>query len=85
MLTFNTHIGLLQFSKLCFGLDATPAICQRTIKCILARIQKVGCYLDDNVVKGNNDEEYINLLRIVFQRLSDANINLKTEKIDSIF
>ena len=54
LVVINTQKGLLQYTRLPFGVSAAPAIFQRTIPPYLC------VYLDDIFVTGKTEEENLN-------------------------
>ena len=78
--TINTHKGLLQYTRLPFGVASTPAIFQRTIENILQDIKHVCVYLDDILVTGTTEEEHLHNLDQVLSKLENAGICLKRNK-----
>ncbi|XP_064461874.1 uncharacterized protein K02A2.6-like [Ornithodoros turicata] len=80
VLVVNTHTGLFQFHRMPFGIASAPAIFQRTIEQVTARLDYVACYLDDIIVTGTTLEHHLSNLAKVFQRLSDFGFTLKKEK-----
>ena len=78
--TINTHRGLFQFNRLCFGVSSAPGIFQRVMENLLRDIPGVVCYLDDCVVAGLNREEHDSRLRMVFERFQEAGLKLRKEK-----
>lgn len=76
----NTHKGLFTYTRLPFGVSSSPAIFQRTMEGVLQGIVKVAVYLDDILLTGKDDEDYIHTLGLVLQRLEDAGLCLKRSK-----
>lgn len=79
---FITRDGLFQFKRMPFGLKNAPAIFQKTMESILAGLVDVNCsiYIDDLLVYGKTEDELINNLRLVFERLKKYNVALKGSK-----
>lgn len=76
----NTHKGLFTYTRLPFGVSSSPAIFQRTMEGVLQGIVKVAVYLDNILLTGKDDEDYIHTLGLVLQRLEDAGLCLKRSK-----
>lgn len=76
----NTHMGLYRYTRLPYGVASAPAICQQTMDKVLQGIDMVGCILDDIIITGKNDEEHLQNLDTVLQRLSDFNVQLNASK-----
>ena len=78
--TINTHKGLFQYNRLPFAVSAAPAIFQRTMENLLQGIEGVVVYLDDILVTGKCQDQYLQRLEEVLQRLSAAGLRLKRVK-----
>ena len=76
----NTHKGLFQFNRLPFGISSAPAIFQRTMESLLQGIPFVVVYLDDILVTGPTQEDHLQNLRKVLQRLQQAGLRLQRGK-----
>ncbi|XP_071843318.1 uncharacterized protein [Apostichopus japonicus] len=57
-----------------------PAIFQQSMDKILNGLEGVGCYLDDIIITGKDDEEHKRNLLAVVERLNQFNVKLKREK-----
>ena len=68
-----------------FGLCNTPATFQRLMDLVLAGLQWSSClvYLDDIIVTGKTFLEHLHHLRVVFDRLREANLKLMPAKLRS--
>ena len=80
--TINTHKGLYQYSRLPFGIASAPAIFQKTMDAILQGIPHMICYIDDILVTGANDEEHLQNLGEVLQRLEQHSLRTKKPKCE---
>ena len=78
----NTHKGLYQFNRLPYGVSSAPGIFQRVMESVLQGIPGVMVYLDDILVAGKNEEEHLNRLDVVLQRLQNAGLRLKDSKCE---
>lgn len=78
--TVNTHKGLFTYRVLPFGVSSSPAIFQRTIEGVLQGLPYVAVFLDDILVTGRNDEEHLQTLARVLERLQEAGLRLKWSK-----
>ena len=47
---------------------------------IFQGMEKVTCYLDDDLIKGTSDDEHLMSLSEVLQRLQNHGVHLKCEK-----
>lgn len=79
-LTINTHRGLYQYTRLPFGVASAPSLFQKMMDTILQGIDSVICYLDDILVSGRMEEEHLENLRKVLQRLQEHGIRAKKSK-----
>ena len=66
-----------------FGLAHVPAYFQALINKVLKRLHNFAvAYLDDIITFSKNEEEHLEHLRIIFQRLKEAGLKLKRSKCD---
>ena len=78
--TINTDKGLYQYNRLTVGVSAAPAIFQRTMENILQGLPKVCVYIDDILVTGQTEAEYLQNLHKVLTRIEEAGMRLKRAK-----
>ena len=78
--TINTHRDLFEYTRLPFGVASAPALFQRIMDSILQGIPSVKCYIDDILITGANDEEHLQNLEQVLQRLETEGMRLKKSK-----
>ncbi|MGH0157174.1 UNVERIFIED_CONTAM: hypothetical protein FKN15_033151 [Acipenser sinensis] len=81
-LTINTHKGLYRYNRLVFGVTSAPAIWQRAMDQVLQGVPGTQCYLDDIIVTGATDEEHLENLKKVLQRLEHYGLRAKREKCE---
>ena len=62
LLVINTHKGLFQYNRLCFGPSPAPAIFQKLVDNLVAGITGVAAYLDDIIVTGRTTEDHLSNL-----------------------
>ena len=79
---FITHEGLYEWLVLPMGLANSPATFQRCMAQVLKGLIPDTClaYLDDIIVFGDDYEETMKNLELVFDRLRQANLKLKPKK-----
>ena len=66
-----------------FGLAQAPAYFQALINKVLKGLHKIAvAYLDDIIIFSKSEEEHLEHLRIIFQRLKEAGLKLKRSKCD---
>ena len=78
--TINTTKGLFQYQRLPFGVSSAPAIFQRTMDSLLQDLPGVVVYLDDVLVTGDSEENHLENLNRVLERLEAAGVTLKESK-----
>ncbi|KAJ3639222.1 hypothetical protein Zmor_004090 [Zophobas morio] len=74
--------GLFEFQRLPFGLCNAPSTFQDLTDRVFHGL-KWSCvlvYLDDLIIYSKTSQEHLEKLELVFQRLREANLKLKTEK-----
>uniref|UniRef100_A0A5S6QHL3 Reverse transcriptase domain-containing protein n=1 Tax=Trichuris muris TaxID=70415 RepID=A0A5S6QHL3_TRIMR len=80
LLTLNTPKGLLQMTRLPFGIDVAPSIFQRFMDTCLAGLDGVKAYLDDVLIMGRSEAEHRERVKAVLERLDKAGVRLKRDK-----
>jgi hypothetical protein len=78
------HMPLDDDSKklltLTFGIASAPSIWQRAMDQILQGLSGVQCVLDDMIITGKSDDEHLQNLENVLQRLQDNGLRANIEK-----
>ncbi|XP_037507514.1 uncharacterized protein LOC119383455 [Rhipicephalus sanguineus] len=82
LLVINTHRGLFAYNRLAYGVSPAPALFQRRMEEILRDIPGTSVYLDDVLVTGRTDDEHLQNLRKVLQRIKEPGLRLKQEKCE---
>ena len=79
---FVSKYGLFEFTTMPFGLCNAPATFQRLMEVALSGLQWTSCliYLDDVLIFGRSFDEHMARLRLVLQRIADANLKFKPKK-----
>ena len=83
-LIVNTQKGLFRYTRLPYGISFTPGIFQQLMESFLQGIPNVIVYLDDILVTGSSDEEHLQTLSCVFDRLERASPKVKMQVHDSL-
>ena len=78
--TVNTHRGLFQYNRLCFGIASAPGIFQRAVEDLLRGIPGVCVFFDDILVSASNDNEHEDRVCEVLGRLQDVGLKLHPTK-----
>ena len=77
---FITTVDKYQFSRCPFGLAQAPAYFQRLVNKVLVGLPFTFGYLDDVLIYSKDIENHLVHLRMVFQRMREADLRLKMEK-----
>lgn len=79
---FSSPLGLHEYNRLPQGLCNSPATFMRMMLTIFGdqNFMSLLCYLDDLLVFGKTEEESLQRLEMVFQRLRDHNLKLSPSK-----
>ena len=80
LVTINTHRGLLQYTRLPFGVSAAPGVFQRCMENLLQECKGVSVYLDDILVTGSTVDEHLQNLDKVLNKLEIAGLELNKAK-----
>lgn len=81
LVAINTHLGLYTYTRVPYGISAAPSLFQSVMDRVLQGLN-CGCYLDDIVVTGKNDQEHLDNLEQVFARLSKYGFKLQRTKCE---
>ena len=80
--TFSTHLGLMRYKRLNFGISSAAEIFQNAIRETLAGLSGSINISDDILVWGKSQEEHDENLRAVFQRLKEKGLTLNRNKCE---
>lgn len=80
---FICHRGLVEFTRLPFGLSNSPASFQRLMDVVLvnAKYEFAMAYMDDVVVFSRTFEEHLEHLTIVLERMRNAGLTINPGKV----
>ena len=73
-------MGKYEFNRVPFGLAQAPAYFQRLINEVLTDCNFAMGYLDDIIIFSRNEEEHLQHLEEIFERLRKAGLKLKLQK-----
>lgn len=73
-------IGLYEYNRMPFGLRNAPSTFQRFMDTVLKDLNFVFCYIDDILVFSNDNEEHLNHLNLLFERLEKFGLSINAEK-----
>ena len=80
--TFGTHMGLMRYKRLNFGISSDPEIFQNVIRETLEGIDGAKNISNDILVFGKSQEDHDQHLRAVFQRLREKGLTLNKSKCE---
>ena len=80
--TFSTHLGLMRYKRLNFGISRAAEVFQNAIRETLEGIKGAVNIRDDILVFGKNQDEHNHALEEVFQRLQDRGLTLNPLKCE---
>jgi hypothetical protein len=79
---FSVENGHYEYTRMPFGLKNAPSTFQRLMDNVLRELQNKIClvYVDDIVIFSTSLEEHLINLRLVFDRLREANLKIQLDK-----
>jgi hypothetical protein len=79
---FTTHMGLFEFTRMPFGLTNAPATFQRLMEYVLRGLDWRVClvFIDDIIIPAKTEDELLDRLRQVMDRLRAAGLKVKAKK-----
>ena len=81
---YITHAGLQEYTRVPFGLKGAPPYFQQNIaRIVLKDLLYVICelYIDDIIVYGATQEEFLENLRKILERMRQYNVKIKPSKV----
>ena len=75
-----TPIGVIEFTRMCFGLKNAPAIFQRCIDDVLRGLPHCVAYIDDILIYSHSMARHVQHVREVFKRLDKWGLRIKLKK-----
>ena len=78
---FCTHLGIFQYKRLNFGINAASEIFQKTIEQVLSGFEGAINFSDDIIIFGSNKEEH-ERLEAVLKRLEDSGLTVNESKCE---
>ena len=79
LLTINAHKGLFRYNRLPFGVKTAPSIFQQTMDAMLTCITGATAFLDDIVVSSTSQDELLQRLISVFERIQQYGFYVRAE------
>ena len=80
--TFSTHLGLYQYKRLSFGINAAAEVFQHTIQTVIADIPGAKNISDDIVVYGKDQGDHDRALDQTLQRLHQSGLIINPQKCE---
>ena len=77
---FVTPFGLYEFNVLAFGFRNAPATFQRMVNDVVRGIEGIEVYIDDIVIFTDTWEDHVCKLKLLFDRLREANLTVNLDK-----
>ncbi|KAK3769860.1 hypothetical protein RRG08_036909 [Elysia crispata] len=78
--TINTHKGLYQYERLCFGISSSPGIFQAVMDSIFSDVPNVCVYFDNLYITGKDDTEHLQTLQRVLKVIGDKGLKVNKDK-----
>ena len=76
----STHHGLFAYQRLPYAISSAPALWQKTMDQVLQGLRGTGCFHDDVVVGGRDEDEHKRRLEPILSRFSECGTRLRVEK-----
>ena len=78
--TVNTSKGLLRYTRLPFGVAPAVGIFQRLMDGLLQGVPNVACFIDDLIITGTDEDNHLQSLERVLQRLQQCGLRCGLNK-----
>jgi transposase InsO family protein len=78
--TINTHRGLFQYNRMCYGISCAPSIFQCQMESLMASKPGVLVFADDILVSGPDKESFLLNLSTVLSALQQSGLRLNRDK-----
>ena len=82
VMTINTHKGLYKLNRFPFGLKVDPSLFQQVMDTMLAGLYFFIVYLDDILIKSENNNQHCDHIKEVFKRINGYGFKLSSEKCE---
>ena len=82
VLTVNTNKGLYKLNRLPFGLKVALSLFQQVMDTMLADLYFAVVYLDNILIKSENNNQHCDHIKEVFRRIDDYDFKLSSEKCE---
>ena len=79
---FATSDGLYEYQVMPFGMKNAPATFQRMMTTVTQGIRNCRVYIDDIVLFHNEWDEHIRAMRVLFEKLTEANLTVNLSKCE---
>lgn len=76
----STQKGLFCYTRFPFGISSAPGVFQRVMESILQGVPNVVVYIDDILITGASEQEHLETLDCVLERLEIAGLRVKKHK-----
>jgi len=74
---FITSNGIYEYNRIPFGLQNGPAFFTAAMKTILGDLKFVKVYIDDITISSNTEEEHLEHIQTVIDRLNEHNLRIQ--------
>ncbi|KIH64820.1 reverse transcriptase [Ancylostoma duodenale] len=80
MVVINTHRGVYKYNRQPFGIKTAPVIFQRIMNKMVAGLRCVATFLDDILVCGRTEQEHVENMRALIERIAEYRFKVRIEK-----